>query len=128
LAKGITYQELTQLIGQLSQKKRTGTLFLRTEDNHSAMIFFSAGAVIGLTCGVSRGRAAIAALKEIPSFSFRFEEGRPPPLRQDLHSPEETLREFGIAADKAKAPAPAPPPPRPARRPRPRRQRRPTRR
>ncbi len=99
MAKGITYQELTQLILQLSQKKRSGTLFLRNIDHQSGIIFFSAGTIIGVTCGSIRGHAAIAALRDAGHLTFRFEEGKPMPVRQDLSSPEETLREFGIEVE-----------------------------
>ncbi len=96
MADGISYTELTRLIEQLNQKKRSGTLFLRTDDNHSSMIMFTAGIVTGVTCGLARGRKAITLLRQVNQFSFRFAEGKPPPTRQDLTSPEETLRALGI--------------------------------
>ncbi len=114
---GITYRELTKLIEQLSSKKISGTLFLRTEDNHSGMLMFSAGAVIGLTYGVNRGVRAIEELRNAEKgsrFTYRFQEGRPPPIRQDLKSPEETLMALGVAVENPLSleaePAPAAPP------------------
>lgn len=99
---GITYKELTKLIEKLSSKKTSGTLFLRTEDNHSGMVMFRAGAVIGLTYGVSRGLKAIEEIRNISDgayFTYRFQEGRPPPIRQDLKSPEETLIALGVMVE-----------------------------
>ncbi len=92
----IDYQQLTQLIEKLHAKKVTGTLFLHTEDNKSCMLVFRIGVVIGVTFDHLRGKGAIQELRNNKVFSYRFQEGKPPPVRQDLDSPEDTLRALGV--------------------------------
>lgn len=97
----IDYAQLTQLISKLNAKKVTGTLFLHTPENKSCMLVFRIGVVIGVTFDNLRGKSAIQELRNNDSFSYRFQEGKPPPVRQDLESPEDTLRALGVEVEES---------------------------
>lgn len=73
---------------------RSGTLYVRTGDNHAAMLLLEAGHIIGAYFGGLKGRKAIAQLRMSDGLTTRFQEGRAPPVRHDLLSTTETLAEL----------------------------------
>ncbi len=73
---------------------RSGTLYVRTGNNHAALILFEAVHIIGAYFGGLRGQKAIAQLRMSDGLTSRFQEGRAPPVRHNLRSTAETLAEL----------------------------------
>ncbi len=88
------YRKFIQAVRGICDAGRGGTLSLRTSDNHAAMVLFDKGGITGAYFGSLKGRKAIAMLRMSDGLTYKFEEGRPPTVRQDLGSPSETLAEL----------------------------------
>jgi len=71
----------------------TGTVFITTEQNHSAMIIIESGAITGLGYHGKRGRAALELMPEVTGGTFNFNNGRvlKPLCNSDLPATGEIL-------------------------------------
>jgi hypothetical protein len=88
------YRKFSQVVRGICDDGRSGTLFVRTSDNHASMVLFDKGDITGAYFGSLKGRKAIAMLRMSDGLTYHLEEGRPPTVRQDLRSPAETLAEL----------------------------------
>jgi len=89
-----SYRKFSQVVRGICDDARSGTLFVRTSDNHASMVLFDKGDITGAYFGSLKGKKAIAMLRMSEGLTYHFEEGRPPTVRQDLRSPAETLVEL----------------------------------
>jgi hypothetical protein len=105
MADSDNYRKFSQVVRGICDDGRSGTLFVRTSDNHASMVLFDKGDITGAYFGSLKGRKAIAMLRMSDGLTYNFEEGRPPTVRHDLRSPAETLVE--LIGDTASAAKPA---------------------
>lgn len=112
MSESLDYPGLYQLVADLVARKRTATLFGRTDANRSVLIAVQGGAIISLMCAGKRGRSAIAALRSVKALSYRIEDtvamtGGPdmPPTAEILYAmrpgttpPEGTTADHSVLA------------------------------
>lgn len=73
-----TYSPFPDLIAQLRQfcqERRTGTLFIATEDNRLARIGLEQGQIVFLSFQTKRGADALPLMRQIKAGRARFEDG-----------------------------------------------------
>lgn len=88
---------IMNLVLNLCRARRTGTLFLTTDQNHMATLVLQAGKIIALQYRNKRGLQAIPMLNNINKASFKFDEGLQMfNLQEDLPSTGAILRQLGI--------------------------------
>jgi hypothetical protein len=103
MADSDNYRKFSQVVRGICDQARSGTLVVRTNDNHVSMVLFDKGDITGAYFGAFKGRKAIARLCISDGLTYHFDEGQPPTIRQDLLSPAETLAELiGEAAGATK--------------------------
>lgn len=71
----LPYAELLSEIGRLSQEGATGTLFVRTDEEHTARFAFQNGRIVGVAYRVTRGVAAFPLIRKIKRASVEFTPG-----------------------------------------------------
>lgn len=115
------YGQLYQVLVDLCRRKRTGTMFVTTWDNHSARFVLEDGLIRSCHYSVKRGPAAIPLLRSIQAGTYRFSDGLVN-SKSDHRLPStdtllDELRPAAAGADIASFRDPTPPsasPPRPA--------------
>jgi len=65
--------ELHREVVRLVEEGRSGTLFIRTRDDHWGCFVFEKGAIVSLMCRGVRGSKCLKYLREISSCTFRFD-------------------------------------------------------
>lgn len=70
----ITYKEFIELVQSMLTEKKTGTVFVRTDDNHSVIIGVRDGNIVSLSCGPRFGLEAIPLIKHLKTGSYRVED------------------------------------------------------
>lgn len=68
----LQYHELISELARLVDEGATGTLFVRTADEHTARFAFHHGRIVGLAYRVTRGIAAVPHLRKISGASLQF--------------------------------------------------------
>ncbi len=64
---------LRQEVIRLVEEERSGTLFVRTRDEHWGCFVFEKGAIVSLMCRGVRGSKSFKYLRDIDSCTFRFD-------------------------------------------------------
>jgi CheY-like chemotaxis protein len=68
------FDDLVRELRRLCQEKRSGTLFITTEGNHSARLVLREGVVVGVTYRTKHGPEAIPLIKNIMDGHYTFSE------------------------------------------------------
>jgi hypothetical protein len=107
------YHQFGETVRDTCNRARSGTLVIRTGDNHVSMMLFDKGHIVGAYYGALRGRKALAKLRTADVLTYHFDEGNPHPVSQDLPSTAQTLGELSsgrieTALPLSAAPAAAP--------------------
>jgi len=71
----VGYGQIYEALADLCLRKRTGTMFITTWDNHSARFILEDGLILSCHYSVKRGPAAIPLLKSIQAGTYRFADG-----------------------------------------------------
>jgi hypothetical protein len=71
----ISRNQLVELLRTLIEGKKTGTLYVRTDDNHLILIGLNSGDVVSLICGPKQGERAIPLIRSMRNGTYRLEEG-----------------------------------------------------
>lgn len=71
----IDYPQLLKALKQLSQEKRTGTVFITTENNHAVRFSLQQGIITSCYYGLRKGYDAIVLIKTITKCKFKFASG-----------------------------------------------------
>ncbi len=66
------FDNLVQELRRLCQEKHSGTLFITTEENHSARFVIQGGVIIGITYRTKHGPEAIPFIKNIKGGHYTF--------------------------------------------------------
>jgi hypothetical protein len=83
----ITRDELIKLVKTLADEKRSSTLFVRTEDNHSIIIGFDTGEIVSLVCGGKKGDGAIPEIRKMVKGTYHLQDKAPPFAKLGAHRP-----------------------------------------
>ncbi len=70
-----SYQQLVQELKKLCADKRTGTMFITTNDNHSARFALHSGKIVACAYTLKKGYDALPLIQHIKSGSFAFADG-----------------------------------------------------
>ncbi|MES9992779.1 MAG: hypothetical protein ABW098_12545 [Candidatus Thiodiazotropha sp.] len=85
------YPQILEFLTKLVDENRSGTLFIRSEDNHAITIALDSGRIIALYYGAKRGHKAIPLISSISGGSYRLEESNLVGIYHDLPSTPELL-------------------------------------
>ncbi|MDH3714842.1 MAG: hypothetical protein OET44_13450 [Gammaproteobacteria bacterium] len=88
--------ELESEVARHVRERDSGTLFVRTADNHWGCFVFSEGSIVSLMCRGVRGTKSLVHLRKIAQCTYRFDAGAL--LGEDvvdLPSTEEILEQLG---------------------------------
>lgn len=103
--KGIPFTQLIAELRQLCRERRTGMVFITTDDNQLAQMVLENGNIVYLFFKKQRGEGALQSLRQYKTGGLRFAPGPIPPYRSELPSAEEVLDYLQPADDEA-LPAP----------------------
>jgi hypothetical protein len=67
-------RDLIEILQTLCSERRTGTMFVHTDTNHSARIGMEQGRIVFIACGRYRGMDAIEQIKKIQYGKYSFTE------------------------------------------------------
>ncbi len=70
-----SYQQLMQELKKLCADKRTGTMFITTDDNHSARFALQKGRIVACAYTLKKGYDALPLIQQIKSGAFAFADG-----------------------------------------------------
>ncbi|MEA3277881.1 MAG: hypothetical protein U9Q81_21875 [Pseudomonadota bacterium] len=71
----ITRNQLLELVKELVQQKRAGTLYVHTDDNHLIIVGVEGGNIVSLICGPKQGERAIPIVRRMKTGTYRLEDG-----------------------------------------------------
>ncbi len=71
----VSYQQLMQELRKLCEEKRTGTMFITTDDNHSARFALQEGRIVACAYTLKKGFDALPLIQQIKSGTFAFADG-----------------------------------------------------
>ena len=109
----VGYEQLLSTLRQHVRDGVTGTLFIRTETNRSAMVGFRNGEIVMLSCGMQRGLDAVAEIRAIQAGSHRLAPNSVDMGSASLPPTAELLALLEAAAGPSPGPSPAPAAPAP---------------
>ena len=69
----LPHDQLIDELQTLCAAKRSGTMFIITEENHVAQFVLRDGVIVGLTYRLLRGPAALPPLRTFPAGRYRFQ-------------------------------------------------------
>lgn len=105
MADSLTYPQLLEVLADLVGKKRSGTLYIRSDCNHVISFALDAGRIYALYHGPRRGRNAIPLVSGIAGGTYHFESTQLSATPQDLPSTAEILELISAHQRKQAAPA-----------------------
>lgn len=90
----LTFSQLLELLTELVDERRSGTLFIRSEANHVITIGLEEGQIIALLYGAKRGQNAIPLICQINTGRYRFESDVLSGIHQELPTTPEILNQL----------------------------------
>ena len=96
------YAHMLEFLTVEVKNKSSGTLFIRTNCNHSITFVMENGRIISVLFGPRKGDKAIAKIREITGGSYRFDRNNIGSIPQDLPSTEEILAKLSLARERPK--------------------------
>ncbi|MGD8588397.1 MAG: DUF4388 domain-containing protein [Chromatiales bacterium] len=90
----LTFSHLLDLLSELVDERKSGTLFIRSDSNHIITLGLENGRITALFYGAKRGQNAIPRICQINSGSFRFESDLLSGVHQELPSTPEILNQL----------------------------------
>lgn len=78
---------LLELLRGLVRERRTGTLYVHTDDNHLIAFGLDGGSIVSLLAGPRQGERAIPTVRAMRWGSFRLDEDIPPQRRRGCRVP-----------------------------------------
>ncbi len=91
MADNLTFPQLLDSLTDLIDKKRSGTLYIRSNCNHVITFAIDAGRIFAIFHGPRRGRKAIPLISQIAGGSFKFESTELTGVSHELPSTPEIL-------------------------------------
>lgn len=92
---GVFYEQLSELVS----RRETGTIFLKNDANHLAIIGIRGGKIISLACGPKRGKSAVELIRHTRSCSVRVDDGAVSFHEHELPSTAELLEQLSPLQD-----------------------------
>jgi hypothetical protein len=92
MAEQLSFQGFVTLIEQMTARRETGTLFVRTDSNRSVVVGIEQGEIVALTAGPKRGAAALPKIVAMSNCSLRRDDSVISFHARDLPSTPEILR------------------------------------
>ena len=102
------YEEVHPLVERMVDRQQSGSLFIRTEDNHLAVIAIKGGEIIFLAFGAKRGASAIPLIREIGSATYQVNRMDAGYDQGELPATFEILAQLAAIRGQAPLPASAP--------------------
>lgn len=87
----LTFDQLLDLLTELVDTHKSGTLFIRSACNHVITIGLDKGRINALFYGAKRGQNALHLINQISSGSYKFETNNLVGVNQELPSTSEIL-------------------------------------
>lgn len=94
MQKNLTLQQLLQVLTDLVEEKRSGTLFIHSTCNHAVTFALDKGRIFAIFHGARRGRKAIPLISQIAGGTYRFESSELSGISHDLPPTSEILNQL----------------------------------
>lgn len=93
------YAQLLSVLHRMVERKKTGTLFIRSNQNRLAVIAIESGAINFISYGAKRGLAAVPLIRDIEAGTFQITKSADTFDPCDLPETGEMLQLLGEEAD-----------------------------
>jgi hypothetical protein len=103
----MNYEDFYTRLRELVASGAQGTLFVRTDDNHSIIVAVRGRRIVSLSCGPRRGEAAIPLIRQMRAGTVRLDDGAIPHREQDLPATDAILALLRPGAPEQDPAAPA---------------------
>lgn len=91
MTEPVDYAVFYEQLAELVTSRETGTLYLKNDRNHVAIVGVRAGKVVSLVCGPRRGRSAVELIRETRTGTVRLDCGALAFHEHELPSTDEIL-------------------------------------
>lgn len=92
MAKHCDYRQLMEHLSKLISDKRSGTLYIKSDDDHAGMISLRDGHIISMFCQSQHGQPAIEQIRKMSGATCRFDPNAPGIDSGECPSTPEILR------------------------------------
>ena len=103
-----SFSRIVEHIKQLCSQRKTGTLFLASDENHMVQVHLESGNIVSLMHRNRRGLHALAVLTQIKNAKLRFDDGYVASSESHDLSTQAILDHLDNATPKAAQPSSAP--------------------
>lgn len=115
----IPFRRIVEMVREFCTQRRTGTVFIVSDDNRMAQVHLESGNIVALLCRGRRGQEAVAGMRTMQAARLRFDDNYLTADDSERFDTNKVLDLLGSGgsdsprvAERAAAPvaAPAPPP------------------
>ena len=99
MTEAVDYAVFYEQLSELVSGRETGTIYLKNDANHLAIIGIRDGKIISLACGPKRGRSAVELVRHTRSCSVRVDDGAVSFHEHELPSTAELLEQLSPLQD-----------------------------
>ncbi|HEY0064952.1 MAG TPA: hypothetical protein VGC21_22730 [Telluria sp.] len=107
----IPFRRIVEMVREFCTQRRTGTVFIVSDDNRMAQVHLESGNIVALLCRGRHGQEAVAGMRTMQAGRLRFDDNYLTASDSERFDTNEVLASLWAgAAAVAAAPAPAPAP------------------
>ena len=99
MTEAVDYAVFYDQLSELVSRRETGTIYLKNDANHLAIIGIRNGRIISLACGPKRGKSAVELVRHTRSCSVRVDDGAVSFHEHELPSTAELLEQLSPMQD-----------------------------
>jgi hypothetical protein len=99
MTEAVDYAVFYEQLSELVSRRETGTIYVKNDANHLAIIGIRGGKIISLACGPKRGRSAVELIRHTRSCSVRVDDGAVSFHEHELPSTAELLEQLSPLQD-----------------------------
>ena len=99
MTESVDYAVFYEQLSELVSRRETGTIYVKNDANHLAIIGIRGGKIISLACGPKRGRSAVELIRHTRSCSVRVDDGAVSFHEHELPSTAELLEQLSPLHD-----------------------------
>lgn len=110
----IPFRRIVEMVRDFCSQRRSGTVFIVSEDNRMAQVHLDGGNIVALLCRGRHGQEAVAGMRTMQAGRLRFDESVRAVSHPEPVNTNEVLASLWAGAAAPAAPALVPPPAQPA--------------
>jgi hypothetical protein len=109
----IPFRRIVEMVREFCTQRRTGTVFIVSDDNRMAQVHLESGNIVALLCRGRRGQEAVAGIRSMQAARLRFDDNYLTADDSERFDTNKVLELLGggsdspRAAERVAAPAPA---------------------